>query len=257
MTLSRTYRLAKITNPVGHGVTGSVVVEVNAIAKKNSDANPYCVANEYICAYLGGMLGLPVAPVSFISHSGPDAQTYVASLDFNLAGEALPPVEASDCITHALELSTGLIIFDVLIANQDRHRGNLSLDLSKRPPQLDIFDHSHALFGNKMDFAKERLQTFRDNLGIVKQKSCFVGNRHCLLDHINSGDHFKHWIDRVKQIPSFVIDDLCDKVIGLGPNAADIEEAKSFLKYRTQNMNNILRDGQTEFSSIAQLSLFL
>jgi len=151
------YRLMSVGQQVSIGVAGSHFVTLDAVAKQNSNNAPYCVPNEMICAELGQFLRLPIPPVGIVRESDPKALPWFASLNFNLTGNALPPVDPTTCVASLPDLSTGLLIFDILITNSDRHAGNLAVDVLANPPKMTVFDHSHALFGYHAGLGQQRL----------------------------------------------------------------------------------------------------
>jgi hypothetical protein len=132
---------------------------------------------------------------------------WFACLNFNLsAGDTLPPVDADTCVDTLPELSCGLVLFDMLIANNDRHAKNFSVDFLQTPPRMSVFDHSHALFGHASGQGLARLTALRDRLAI-SGGPVTSGNRHCLLDKIKTDDHFDHWYARIQSIPDHLIKD--------------------------------------------------
>lgn len=65
------------------------------------------------------------SPVNCQSPNSPrqlDERYWFASLDFNLTGITLLPVDVTQCVNLLPELSAGLLLFDILIANCDRHQ---------------------------------------------------------------------------------------------------------------------------------------
>ncbi len=140
---SALYRIESLGRHLGVGVAGSRYVYLSAVAKENVANAPYCIPNELICGELGRFLRLPVPPAGIVTQAGGSAM--VASLDFNLTGNSLPPVNVNQCVRMLPTLSAGLLLFDIWIANCDRHEANFSLDTGTTPPQMSIFDHSHAL----------------------------------------------------------------------------------------------------------------
>ena len=135
---------------------------------------PYCVPNEVVCGEIGRFLGLPVPPAGVVYTPKGDDLFY-ASLDFNLTGNALPPVNVTKCVSVLPRESAGVLLFDILIANSDRHGRNLSVDFSAKPPRMNIFDHGHALFGKDAGNGVARLEKLSDRLGVS------AGSRTCLL----------------------------------------------------------------------------
>ena len=172
------FTIAKLGSLVGDGATDSVKVTLHAIAKTNEKVDR-CIANEYIAAGLGRFLGIPVAPgaVVLLSHS-PKTYGY-ACLRFNLVNEALPDIDPGTVVQKLPRLATGLVVFDILIANPDRHEGNASF-VTHAASELLVFDHSHALLGYDSNESITRLKQLRDRLGntggIITDQ-----NRHCLF----------------------------------------------------------------------------
>ena len=106
-----------------------------------------------------------------MEHGG---ERYFFSLDFNLAGAALPPIRPVEVCATIADLAWGIILFDVLVMNGDRHRENISYD--KPSGRTAIFDHSHAFLGTHGDI-NTRLSSGKDTLQI--------GN-HCLAAVVES-----------------------------------------------------------------------
>ena len=116
-------------------------------------------------ARLGDFLDYPCPPLGwFIPPKGNDL--FYASLDFNLTGNTLPPVNVTKCIEVLPQLSTGVLLFDILIANSDRHGRNLSVDFSSKPPTMNVFDHGHAMFGKDAGEGVSRLERLKERLSI-------------------------------------------------------------------------------------------
>ena len=135
MTRGR-YRIVAFGQQLGIGVAGSYWATISAVAKCNGPNAPYCIPNEWICGEIGRFLCLPVPPAGIIHAPQANPPNWFASLDFNLTGNALPPVDPTRCTGELPELSTGLLLFDILVANRDRHRQNFSVDFLASPPTL-------------------------------------------------------------------------------------------------------------------------
>jgi hypothetical protein len=103
------YRIVQFDQPFGAGVQQSWRLSVSTVAKSNEpDAAPYCLPNELICGEIGRFLGLPIPPGAIVhAPRNPQAEHWYASLDFNLTGNSLPPVDVDDCVTRLPDLSTG------------------------------------------------------------------------------------------------------------------------------------------------------
>ena len=246
------YRIAAVGSQLGIGAAESVNLTVHAIGKTNGPNAPYCIANEMVCAELGRFLRLPVPPGGIVTSPAP-APMY-ASLNFNLTGIALPPVIPSGCAKIFPQLAAGLLLFDILIANSDRHAANLSVDFSVRPPQMNVFDHSHALFGSAKGRAKDRISAFTGRLGITGGDFT-GGSRHCLLDAVDSDRHFPGWIERIAALPNFVVDEACSDALPFGATKLEVAAAQNFLKERRDTLPELIGSHRAEFRSITSWSI--
>jgi hypothetical protein len=247
------YRIVYFGPSLGSGVSDGHLVSVDAVAKTNGPSAPYCVANELICAELGRLVALPVPPGGVVY--APDGKLFYASLNFNLTGNTLPPVNTTRCVKELPELSTGLLLFDILIANSDRHGRNFSVNFSSKPPQMNVFDHGHAMFGKDAGLGAGRLEKLQDRLAI-SGGSRTAGNRHCLVDQIGSDVHFGHWLERIRAVPDFFIDELCREAVGLGCTEGEARAAAGFLKYRRLRLGQIIEANKKEFTAIDSWRLF-
>ncbi len=238
MASRKIFRTAAFIEQVGEGVSDSYYVTVEAIGKGNV-ASKYCVPNEHICCEIGRFLRLPLPPGALINGPEGSEDVWFASLNFNAEGEALPPADIDYCLNRFPKTSAGLLLFDILIANADRHAKNLYIDKLSSPPEMSIFDHSHALFGGMLgpNFVPgpHRLNVLRDRLAISRGSETGL-NRHCLLDHIESDNHFEEWVERIRCIPDFFIREICQEVVGLGIDSAEAEAATDFIIYRRDNL---------------------
>jgi hypothetical protein len=249
------YRIVYLGAALGSGVSDGRFVTVEAAAKTNTASAPYCVANEVLCGELGRFLGLPVPPGGVVYSPSGNHQLFYASLSFNLVGNALPPVNTTKCVKVLPELAAGLLLFDILIANADRHGKNFSVDYSVKPPMMNVFDHGHALFGKDAGQGVVRLERLRDRLAI-SAGSRTQGNRHCILDQLDTDAHFGRWLDRIRSVPDFVVEDLCEELPGLGCTDKEAAAAEDFLKHRRSNLEHIVEANRNQFTGIQSWSLF-
>lgn len=249
------YRIIAFGRQLGIGVAGSQFASISAVAKCNSDAAPYCIPNELICSEIARFLCLPVPPAGIIHAPEASPTDWFASLDFNLTGDALPPIDPVRCAAELADLSTGLLLFDILVANCDRHRGNLSANFLVDPPEMNVFDHSHALFGFVESQGMQRLIGLRERLG-VSGGSQTRGNRHCLLDALTADEHFGKWLERISLLPDFLIEDVCNQAVGFGIDANEAGAAMDFIRHRRDRLSRIVDDNRSEFRGIQQWSLF-
>ena len=169
------YKIWAVGAPVNQGVSGSIHVGMAAVAKKASANEPNIVINELFCNSLARGLFLPCPPGALMENGG---EEYFCSLNFNLAGQSLPPSPIPLVVANCLQLCWGVLLFDVLVMNPDRHNQNLSFDRSNN--RIQIFDHSRAFLPMKATIDS----VIADNTG----KLGFQG--HCLKTEIASMDGF-------------------------------------------------------------------
>lgn len=252
------YQIIQFERQVGAGVSVPWWAAVRAVLKENSTSAPYCVANEFICGQLGQFLGLPIPPCGlFLEPRNLSRPPYFGALNFNLRGFTLPPADPDACVaaysdpSHPrLDLVTGVLLFDIWIANGDRHPRNLALDTSVTPPQLHVFDHSHALFGRDAGHGAARLGRLRNELGIAEETDP-SGNRHCLLDSVRTNARFQRWLDRLRQVPDYVVSDVVGRAREVNQiTSAEAGEAVNFLLYRRSNLAAIINTNRAQFTGI-------
>jgi hypothetical protein len=249
------YRIEALGRQLGIGTAGARYVQLSAVAKDNTHA-PYCIPNELICGELGRFLRLPVPPVGIVSQT--TGTPLFASLDFNLTGNSLPPVNVAECMRLLPQLSAGLLLFDIWVANCDRHPENFSVDFLANPPQMNVFDHSHAFFGYAAGAGEARLNALQDRLGISWTTNNAVDSgrhRHCLLDVVSSDNGFSFWINRVRAVPDFFIEEICRDAQPFGLTTQEMNAAIQFLKTRRNNLDTIIQNNRAEFTAIQNWSL--
>lgn len=256
--MKRPTRVVSFNGPVGSGVTDSQYVHLSGIAKNSVNGGMYCLCNEVIAAEIAHYLRLPIPPYTLLHAKAPSIPAkqswWFASLDFNIAGLALPPITPQECVTRLPDMATGIVLFDALIANTDRHRKNIAFDASETPPLISIYDHSHALYGVVPDGGTFRLSQASADLGITGT-GLLEGNRHCLLDWLSSDSHFDKWITRIESIPDFLINEICEESVTYGANQEEASAMRTFLCDRRSNFRNLIETHQAEFKGINQWSM--
>jgi hypothetical protein len=225
--------------PVNIGVTGACYVGVAGVAKKATAAEPYIVANEIFCNAVARILLLPCPPGATLDKAG---EPYFFSLDFNLAGMALPPVTPSVIVATYPRLSWGIILFDMLVMNGDRHGRNMAHDTSTK--KVQIFDHSHAFLRPQGDIAAT-LAANDGNLG-------FGG--HCLAQEIDTYDGFDIWNERIKQIPDYFIEGLVEACELVGLPTANKNACTDFMKKRRSELKDILDKNLASFPKLPKVN---
>ncbi len=247
------YKVISWDAPVGNGVTGSKFVTVGGIAKTIVPAAPYCVANEYVANQLASLLHLPTPP-GYIQRDD-QGMAHFISMNFNPRGTNLPPIFPPLVFAKLPEVAAGVVVFDVLIGNRDRHQSNLAFDQITN--HLAVFDHSHSLFGIRPGDGEANLNWLAGVMGIVQEPDPwgYAGNRQCLLDAINRCDLLSKWIAKVSTIPDFFIDDLCEHVTKIGVTDGESAALGVYLKNRRSTLDRLLDRNQSEFRSVVQWKL--
>lgn len=208
------YRLTKILNAHRGGMNAAVDAEIRGVAKTN-DESEFTIANELICARIGQTIGLPV-PSGVVAEDAAK-RVYYLSLDVSFEGKALPPVIPAEFANEEPWLAAGVVVFDVLIANGDRNRGNLSRDPAFTIPRVSVFDHGHALLGTGDPDGLDRLEAAKDVLGCAIDETGVAVNNSVLLDQPLDATNLEQWVGRIRQVPDYVFEDICREVAAM-PN---------------------------------------
>jgi hypothetical protein len=83
----------------GEQLTGACAPQrcaLSGVAKRNSPDAPYAVANEFVCARLGLLIGLPVPPGAVVSTD--DGKLGYVSLRFGPKGKPPPPLNPQEFV---------------------------------------------------------------------------------------------------------------------------------------------------------------
>src|SRR5260221_101114 len=221
--------------PVGVGATDSVHIGMAAIAKKSTPATPLIVGNELVCSMIARMALLPCPPGALLENNG---DTYFCSLDFNTAGQALPPAPAAGVVAELPELLWGVILFDVLVMNPDRHAGNISYN--RQTKELTIFDHSHAF-----------LQANGDVDAILNaNKDVPAIGGHCLAAEINTWNGFTTWTVRIKAMPDYYLEGAIEAGCKVGWPQAKKGVIYDFAKARRDSIDAIVTNNRGLFPKV-------
>lgn len=232
-------------DPVTDSATGVMEVEIKGYAKRSSLEWPFNVANEFLGSQLANRIGgLPV-PVGVVvpSESGGLAWASIA-----FSSDKPPKVDPAQAIKDIPHEASGVTVFDILVANQDRHSGNLRYAASRK--QLYAFDHSHALLGVDPD-AEAHMAAIKDDFVIHKQQP----NKHCLLDALESPQDLMWWVDEIKTaVTRRFLERLCKEAhrLDLGVDKSTSEALFAFLSHRRDNLRKLVLDNSKEFSAISE-----
>jgi hypothetical protein len=228
------YKLLSRGAPVGAGVMGADYVAVSGVAKSASAAHPYAVANELLCGQLGRGLGLPIPPGFIIDDAG---TPWHVSLNFNLAGQQLPPADCAALVNAYPSLAAGIVVFDSWIVNADRHPGNLAFDQASGG--VNVFDHSHAFYA--ATFGRQYLERFENSA---------LADHNCLTQYLTDLTAVDEWLTRLDQIPRFWVESAVRDALAVGLPAADEQFCIDYLLGRRTRLRDLLRQQQHAFRSV-------
>jgi hypothetical protein len=234
------------------GVNDAWLLTTHSFARENSDVSPYLVPNEWICGNIGRMLGLPVPPFALF-RTGKKTKPMFGSLDFRYSESPPPDTNPAKCVDRMPRECAGLVVFDIFIANADRHAGNIVVDNPNNPTEIHMFDHDRALFGYVKGQGAARLQKVENRLG-VSGGSQSTGNAHCMLEHLSSSDDLSEWCQRIATIPIWQIEDICKSECV--PSRLR-EAAISFLRSRRNNIGQLIMANKDAFPNIKDWGLWV
>ena len=231
------YKILNWRGPGPGGLNRSEWVAIEALAKPNSDESPYLVANEVIASEIGRYLMLPIAPSCVAPR---DEETYFMSLSFNLTGMSLPRVFPEEIVEFFPHYAAGIVSFDTLVANYDRHADNIAAVTASQPRRLNVFDHDRCLLGHLPNAGIEHLKGMESQLAIVGK-----GNNHCLVPYVTETGSFYEWFKRIAGIPDFLITETCKNATQYGGLTNDeCMAVTDFLLKRRCEVNTLLMKAQ-------------
>jgi hypothetical protein len=196
------------------GASGTVFTDLSGYAKLPTTGAPFVVVNEFVAWRLASVVGLPVPPGTLLGNHPSGAVGWV-TLSYLPSHSVMPPVNPANVVAAFPELVAGVVVFDFIIANTDRHSGNLALVtgpvLTATGPQtrerLEVFDHSHAVVNNGIHNNSRSPQNY---LHALKDEFVISGN--CLLAHITSADDLLVWSHRMSRLlTDEVVREICEE----------------------------------------------
>lgn len=224
-------------------------VECRAIGKEGSVESPYLLANEYICGCLAMCLRLPIPSFAILFEKRLKARMFAS---YSFEGETRPrDVEPEILYDHFPDLCTGVAVFDMWVGNSDRHAGNIKVDNPGNPKRFWIFDHERALFGIHQKEGRKRLKALQTRLGIT-QGTVSGSSDHCLVPLLDSTERILRWLDRIRGVPSWYINEIC---LELAPQSLTKKEAKAasaFLIDRSRSLGTLIRNARERFPHITR-----
>lgn len=229
-------------NDVGRAI-GAVQAYHRSNLPQDGEA-PYAVANEFICSEFGRLAGLPIPPAA-LTKAVLDPKTIIFScLDFESAFGELVNAEADRCCERLLEECTGLVLYDMIIANPDREPWNLKADDPLSPNFIRVFDHADALF-NTVGVARFDKPHMWSGLSWPPPRK--ETERHFLLEYLACGEFFPSWCDKFHRIPSFQVANICRTARQSGISALEAKAAFDFIMYRKNHIQEIAEANRNLF----------
>ncbi len=219
--------------------TEACYVTLSGVAKRNTEASPYLAANEYIAMRLAIALNLPVV-LGAIAESNDDGPLAFVSLRFGKNGEELPGVIPKHVVADHPGIAAGIVAFDMLIGNADRHYLNMAYS---RDPfvSLVIFDHSHALLGPGTGGA----EFLTKNLKMPMVSGC------CLPPHLTSQSDLSDWYSRIAGLKQATITGACETAFNYGViEAKERDIVIDFLIYRQRQIESFVDMSPDQFSKL-------
>ena len=247
-----TYQYSERRPPKDSGLNTSYWLHHRSLARA-TDKNPYLLINEWICSNIGWYLRLPIPPFALMRKGG--SARFFASLDY---GKPESQPEDMDPASLAREMAyeaTGVVVFDALIANPDRHEQNIQVDNAQKPTRIEVFDHDTALLGHNKNHGVYRLRNIGDRLGYSKGLQDY-DNFHHVAKSLTTAEHFWPWCSRVSAIPHSFITSICDEATSFGALKEEATMAAEFLRYRSQDIWKIIGKNKRFFKSIKDWGLF-
>ncbi len=161
------------------------------------------------------------------------------SLDFNLTGESLPPADCNLITTEQPALACGIILFDIWVLNSDRHSGNIAYYEERK--QVQIFVHSHALFGSGNTNIEEYLtqRVNEPNIG-----------GHCLLPHLAALDGMQEWFNRINAVPEFFINEVVQSATTVGLPQEEVHFVSDYLLNRRSKLLDLIKNHRNIFTQV-------
>ena len=101
-----------------------------------------------------------------------------------------------------------------------------------------------------------RLKYLRDRLG-TSGGSVTGQNRHCLLDFVDTHEHFSEWLRRIENIPTWFIEETCWHIIRLGVGRRIANLLVDFLEYRKESLEGMILQNKADFPQIKTWDLFI
>ena len=146
-------------------------------------------------------------------------------------------------------LCTGIVAFDILIANRDRGKWNIKIDNPDNPSLVRVIDHERSLFYAYPDEGEQQLLSRVDRFGITPSTVSDSG-RHCLIELVNDSEMLFHWVQRIWSIPHWFITDICQEVRKLSITESECKAVTKFLIERAKGIGDLINKNHDRFPMV-------
>jgi hypothetical protein len=198
--------------------------------------SPYLIANEWICGNLAQYLRLEIPPFT-IMESKAGNRHYFTTLAFCDLKLSVPDVIPHVFVKAFPEQSALITLFDIWIANPDRHRQNIFVDDPSKPSKYHIFDHESALLGNGGRSGIKKLHANDNKLGI---------ERHLLAPFLEKPKHVRLAIEVIQECPDRFIESVCQEMTNYIPISI-LKPVTTFLLDRKRNIEDLVKKHSSDF----------
>ena len=140
------------------------------------------------------------------------------------------------------------MVFDIVIANADRHAGNIKIEIGSGRPY--VFDHDRCLLHVIPKAGVKRLKSMKDRLGLDGTLAPSSAGSHCLIQHLQSYDDLMNCLGRIENIPDWYIEMLVEDRKLLLITKREANAVSDFLKQRRDTLGYLLGCNKQRFTKI-------
>lgn len=236
--------------PLGGAHTRPILVRVRGrnpglyVAKRYQAASPYMMIAEAVCADLASLLGLPIPIRTAIEY---ESHLWLGSHHMPLDSKPLIP-EKLDKLVNPGDIA-GILAFDVLVCNWDRHEGNLILQ--RESPTMDryrlkMIDHSVALGGRRRNIEEWIVED--------KETTRYLEKPTPLLGRIESLEDFDPICTKLEALTAEEVSQVISSVPRewRPPQDNNADLLSDFLIQRAAKVRQLLHEASACFPSICE-----
>ena len=206
--------------------------------------------NEYVCAELAKLLGLPIPNFKLVNVREidkfkdllPDIKLINGTVFCSEFVDKSTPVPGYYILTKVSNKydAIKILIFDVIIGNNDRNAGNLLINFKNN--SLIMIDHSHVFVYQAIWDERNLSDLIGNEIDLSKMNKFHFDNLSLCLNDVNYKPVIFEFIQRIKSVDDSKIDYIIDSI----PNDWIITEKekkclKAFLLDRFHRINEICK----------------